>query len=67
MPFSRYLFLIRLLFNCKIFNCNCHCSYYRKHFAVDASWQGQVIWVDFDGVYRASDYWLNGVYLGHHE
>lgn len=42
-------------------------SYYRKHFAVDAAWEGAVIWLDFDGVYRASDYWLNGVYLGHAE
>lgn len=42
-------------------------SWYRKEFTVDASWNGKSIWLDFDGVYRASDYWLNGVYLGHHE
>lgn len=42
-------------------------SYYRKHFSVDAAWEGSVLWIDFDGVYRASDYWLNGVYLGHAE
>jgi len=40
-------------------------SWYRKHFTVTASWQGQPVWLDFDGVYRASDYWLNGVWIGH--
>jgi beta-galactosidase len=42
-------------------------SWYRKTFAVDAAWAGQPVWIDFDGVYRASDYWLNGVYVGHWE
>jgi len=40
---------------------------YRKHFEVDAGWRGKKIHLDFDGVYRAADFWLNGVYLGHHE
>jgi hypothetical protein len=42
-------------------------SWYRKHFTVDASWASQPVWLDFDGVYRASDYWLNGVWIGHWE
>jgi beta-galactosidase len=42
-------------------------SWYRKHFYVNASWQGNTIWLDFDGIYRASDVWLNGVWLGHHD
>jgi beta-galactosidase/beta-glucuronidase len=42
-------------------------AWYRKSFNVDASWEGQLIYMDFDGVYRASDWWLNGVYVGHHE
>lgn len=42
-------------------------SWYRRHFAVDAAWSGDAVWVDFDGVFRASDVWLNGAYLGHHE
>lgn len=42
-------------------------SWYRRYFNVDPSWQGQPIWIDFDGVYRASDYWLNGVWIGHWE
>lgn len=40
-------------------------SYYRKHFTIDASEQGNLIYIDFDGVYKNSDMWLNGVYLGH--
>ena len=32
-------------------------SWYRLHFSVDAAWAGQPVWIDFDGVYRASDYW----------
>jgi hypothetical protein len=42
-------------------------SWYRKHFTVDADWSGQPVWLDFDGVYRASDYFLNGVWVGHWE
>jgi beta-galactosidase/beta-glucuronidase len=33
---------------------------YRKHFTVDASWEGNLVYIDFDGVYRASDMYLNG-------
>jgi beta-galactosidase len=40
-------------------------SWYRRHFTIDASRAGSVIWIDFDGVYKNSDVWLNGVYLGH--
>lgn len=42
-------------------------SFYRKHFTVNASWEGSTIWLDFDGIYRSSDVWLNGVWLGHHD
>lgn len=33
-------------------------SWYRKHFSVDAAAQGRLISLEFDGVYRASTYWL---------
>jgi beta-galactosidase len=33
-------------------------SWYRKHFSVDASAQGRLVSLEFDGVYRASTYWL---------
>eukprot|EP00041_Stephanoeca_diplocostata_P024416 m.618070 g.618070 ORF g.618070 m.618070 type:complete len:1098 (+) comp22526_c0_seq2:177-3470(+) len=42
-------------------------GWYRKHFTVPSSWRGQNIWIDFDGVGRASDYFLNGQFIGHHE
>ena len=40
-------------------------SWYRKTFTVSSADQGQLIWLDFDGVYKNSDMWLNGAYLGH--
>ena len=40
-------------------------SWYRKTFTVNASAEGQLAWLDFDGVYKNSDMWLNGAYLGH--
>jgi len=40
-------------------------SWYRKTFTVPADAQGQLVWLDFDGVYKNSDMWLNGIYLGH--
>jgi hypothetical protein len=32
-----------------------------------ASAGGKSVYLDFDGVYRAADFWLNGVWIGHHE
>lgn len=34
-------------------------------FTVAAADEGKLIWLDFDGVYKNSDMWLNGAYLGH--
>eukprot|EP01084_Bolivina_argentea_P265989 451018_1 len=42
-------------------------SWYRKHFSLDSSYKGQSIWLDFDGVYRNSNFFLNGIYLGNHQ
>eukprot|EP01084_Bolivina_argentea_P271367 461725_1 len=42
-------------------------SWYRKHFSLDSSFKGQKLWIDFDGVYRDSDAWVNGVHLGNHQ
>ena len=41
-------------------------SWYRKHFTLDPSYKGSTIWIDFDGVYRDSQMWINGVFLGVH-
>ena len=40
-------------------------SFYRKAFLVPAAAQGSLVWLDFDGVYKNSDMWLNGAWLGH--
>ena len=42
-------------------------GWYRKEFEVPAEAEGKLVSLDFDGVYRAADFWLNGVWIGHHE
>jgi beta-galactosidase len=39
-------------------------GWYRKTFTVPASDSGRLVFVDFDGVYRNSEVWINGHYLG---
>ena len=39
-------------------------GWYRKQFQVPASAKGKYIAIDFDGVYRNSEVWINGHYLG---
>jgi beta-galactosidase len=39
-------------------------AWYRKTFDLPASDRGKTVWIDFDGVYRDSVVWLNGVKLG---
>ena len=39
-------------------------GWYRKTFTVPATAKGQVIFIEFDGVYRNSEVWINGHYLG---
>lgn len=38
---------------------------YRKTFTLPESMRGKSVWIDFDGVYRNSDVYLNGERLGH--
>lgn len=40
-------------------------GWYRKAFAVAESQRGRKLFIDFDGVYRDSDVWINGHHLGH--
>ena len=40
-------------------------SWYRKSFPLDAALNGKLLSLAFDGVYKNSDMWLNGVPLGH--
>jgi len=39
-------------------------GWYRKTFTVPAADSGKVVVVEFDGVYRNSEVWINGQYLG---
>jgi beta-galactosidase len=40
-------------------------GWYRKSFTLPESAKGQKVLVEFDGVYRDSDVWINGHHLGH--
>jgi beta-galactosidase len=39
-------------------------GWYRKTFTVPATAKGKLIFIEFDGVYRNSEVWINGNYLG---
>ena len=39
-------------------------GWYRKTFTVPASAKEKLVFIDFDGVYRNSEVWINGHYLG---
>jgi len=41
-------------------------GWYRKHFSIDESAKGKKVIIDFEGVYRDAQVWINGVYLGRH-
>jgi beta-galactosidase len=39
-------------------------GWYRKTFKLDKSWESRMVFIDFDGIYRNSEVWINGHYLG---
>ena len=39
-------------------------GWYRKRFTVPASYKGKKVSIEFDGVFRNSEVWINGHYLG---
>ncbi|WDF56142.1 sugar-binding domain-containing protein [Mucilaginibacter sp. KACC 22063] len=39
-------------------------GWYKKSFSADASWQSKKVSIYFDGVYKNSEVWINGHYLG---
>ncbi len=39
-------------------------GWYRKTFNLPASAKGKKVFIDFDGIYRNSEVWINGQYLG---
>jgi len=42
-------------------------SWYRKHFALPAAAAGGLVSLQFDGVFRAADLFVNGAWVLHHE
>jgi beta-galactosidase len=41
-------------------------AWYRKTFTLDKTSKGEVVFIQFDGVYMNSDVWINGHHLGNH-
>jgi beta-galactosidase len=39
-------------------------GWYRKTFLLNEEDSAKLVWIDFDGVYRNSEVWINGQYLG---
>jgi beta-galactosidase len=39
-------------------------GWYKKTFTADVTWQGKQVFIYFDGVYKNSEVWINGHYLG---
>jgi hypothetical protein len=37
---------------------------YRKTFAADSEWKGKLVAIEFDGIYKNSEVWINGHRLG---
>ncbi len=42
-------------------------GWYRKHFSVEKSQEGRRFELQFDGIFRDAEFWLNGFYLGNHK
>lgn len=39
-------------------------GWYKKSFTAPASWRAKKVFINFDGVYKNSEVWINGHYLG---
>lgn len=42
-------------------------AWYRKHFKVPAEYKGRKVFLEFEGVRQAGEFYLNGEYIGRHE
>ncbi len=42
-------------------------GWYRKHFSVEKKDSGQHFQIQFDGIFRDANVWLNGIYLGNNK
>lgn len=43
-----------------------HVLWYRKSFTLPASWNGSLIYIDFEGSFRETTVWVNGVKIAYH-
>ena len=43
-----------------------HVLWYRKQFMIPADWKRDVFWLDFEGAFRNTTVWLNGVRIANH-
>ncbi len=41
-------------------------GWYRKQFEFDKAWEGKRVFLEFEGVFRNSSFWVNGVYIDTH-
>ncbi len=41
-------------------------GWYRKEFEYDPAWDGKRVFIEFEGIFRDSIVWVNGVYLDRH-
>src|SRR6185503_11010173 len=42
-------------------------AWYRKHFKLPAAAKGQKVFLEFEGIRQAGDFYLNGTLIGTHE
>src|SRR5688572_3820701 len=42
-------------------------AWYRKHFKLPAAQKGQKVFLEFEGIRQAGEFYLNGKYIGMHE
>jgi hypothetical protein len=42
-------------------------SWYRKHFSVDAAYQGSKVFIEFEAAMQLADVWVNGTHLTQHQ
>lgn len=42
-------------------------TWYRKHFKLDASFSGRKVFVEFEGIRQAGEFYINGTWVGRHE
>ena len=42
-------------------------TWYRKHFNLDASLAGRKVFIEFEGIHQAGEFYINGTWVGRHE